>query len=89
MTRQHSESSDPTGIAEGFTAAEHYQPSKQDLEMLGRLREMFGIAHRWRAPYEREWEVNRNFFKGQQPYYRDRSSGEILRGDARQGEDKG
>lgn len=75
------DSKDPIGIIDGFTEAERYDPTEDDLELLALLREKYQYAYDYKLPYLRQWELERRFLKGDQYIYYNNRTGEIIESD--------
>jgi hypothetical protein len=72
-------STDLLGILEDRTVSEVYSPSNEEQELEALLQKQFDDAHRYRLAWERQWELNRLYLKGQQLLVRNRTTGEVLR----------
>lgn len=70
---------DFTGLYDGRPAPDHYIAPEEDKVLAQKLSEWRDKAYRWRAPWERTWEINRAYLKGDQLLGRHRVTGEIIR----------
>lgn len=73
------ESKDNTGILEGWKPAEKYDPPHKEIELVGQLRQRFDEGYQHRIAWDRQWELNRLYLKGQQLLIRNRSTNEVFR----------
>ena len=74
-----SQSKDWTGILEGYREAEIYNPPEEDKELISALTKRWTDAYRQRIPWDRQWEMNRLYLKGNQLIVRNTTSGEVFR----------
>lgn len=70
---------DPTGIVDGIAPPIDYYPTDEDVELHGKLLELFQKCHDAKTTYDRNAEHYRLYLKGEEQAWRDRSTGEILR----------
>ena len=78
MTERH-DATDPIGILEDHTPAELYSPPDAERQKVHAFLLHFEEARQYRQPWDRQWELNRLYIKGQQLILRNRTTGEVFR----------
>lgn len=74
----YNDKKDLLGILEERSPAEVYTPSNEEMELASALTQRFQSAYRHRLTWERQWEINWLYQRGEQPV-RNLSTGEVFR----------
>src|SRR5690606_12943514 len=74
-----SEAFDPTGIFDGYTDPEPYEAPEEDKRLVGLLNDWLDQAKAGRYAYEKDWQINFHYLKGDQLVYRHKLTGDIVR----------
>lgn len=69
----------PDGLFDNYTPPVKYTPPRQDRDLAASLKDWFQKAHSWRLPYERTWDLNRFYLKGDQLLARHKVTGDLIR----------
>lgn len=69
----------PDGLFDGYAPAERYVPTNEDKQLAKNLKDWFDRAYDFRMPWERAWELNRAYLKGDMLLARHKVTGDIVR----------
>lgn len=69
----------PDGIFSGYTNPENYDPPEEDKELAAELKQRFEAAQRSKLNWERIWDLNLSYLRGDTLLGRHKTTGEIVR----------
>ncbi len=84
MVDTRDDAEDFMGILNGHSQSVEFDASEEDKQLVARLREEFFMAQQIRLTYERDWELYRQYLKGEQLVVH-RITGDIIRIDTADG----
>lgn len=73
------EAVDYTGLFDGRPEPQRYQPTPEDTKKVGDLKEWAQASYNYRLGYERQWELNQLFLRGDQLVGKHKVTGDIVR----------